>query len=132
MEWVEELIEVGIEDVHHLDLVVPPEDVDAAIARMLPELKTRASLTPQEESDLVPTLMLFGTPSLVSKHRADFQIYMEACKAFSKLNVGTFLVTDDHRFLQTLPTQCHHRRRLAYCLRAYPWHNPRCTRQDCW
>ena len=71
MEWVEELIEVGIEDVHHLDLVVPPEDIDAAIVRMLPKLKTQeaqASLTPEEESDLVPTLTMFGTPSLVSKH----------------------------------------------------------------
>ena len=96
MEWVEELIEVGIEDVHRLDLLVPPEDVDAAIARMLPELKpqtAQANLTIQEESDLVPTLMLFGTPSLVSKHRADLQIYTEACKAFSKLNISNLLVT---------------------------------------
>ena len=69
LDWVEELVEVGTEDVHRLDLVVPVEDVDAAIARMLPELKTQAAqarLTPEEESDLVPTLTLFGTPSLVS------------------------------------------------------------------
>ena len=29
-----------------------------------------------------------------------FQIYMEACKAFSKFSVGTFLVTDGHKFFK--------------------------------
>ena len=120
MEWVEELIEVGIEDVHRLDLLVPPEDVDAAIARMLPELKpqtAQANLTIQEESDLVPTLMLFGTPSLVSKHRADLQIYTEACKAFSKLNISNLL---GHRLYFKL-TASHSRGNLnnAEDVRAY-------------
>ena len=102
MDWVEDLGEVGIDDIHRLDLVVPPEDVDAAIARMLPELRAQIPTitTVQEESDLVPTLTLFGTQSLISKNRADFQIYMEACKAFSKFGVGRFLVTDDHKFFK--------------------------------
>ena len=39
MDWVEVLGEVGIEDIHWLNLVVPPEDINAAIARMLPELR---------------------------------------------------------------------------------------------
>ena len=67
----------------------------------LPELKTRiahTSLTSQEEKDLVPTLTMFGTSSLIAKHRADFQIYMEACKACSQFGLGRFLVTDDHKF----------------------------------
>ena len=54
MDWVEGFADAGIEDVHHLDLVVSNEDVDAALLRMLPELKTqaaRSNLTPQEESD---------------------------------------------------------------------------------
>ena len=38
MDWVEELGEVGIEDVHRLDMVVPPVDVDTAISHMLPQL----------------------------------------------------------------------------------------------
>ena len=102
MDWVEDLGEVGIEDIHQLDLVVPPKDVDAAIARMLPELRAQIPTitTAQEESDLVPTLTLFGMQSLISKNRADFQIYMEACKAFSKFGVGRFLVTDDHKFFK--------------------------------
>ena len=102
MDWVEDLGEVGIEDIHRLDLVVPPEDVDAAIARMLPELRAQIPTitTAQEESELVPTLTLFGTQSLISKNRADFQIYMEACKAFSKFGVGRFLVTDNHKFFK--------------------------------
>ena len=28
MDWVEEYGEVGLEEVHRLDLVVPPEDID--------------------------------------------------------------------------------------------------------
>lgn len=36
MDWVEELSDVGIEDVHRL---VPPEDVNTAIARMVPEIR---------------------------------------------------------------------------------------------
>ena len=85
------------------DLVVPPKDVDAVITRMLPELRAQIpimTMTAQEESDVVPTLTLFGTQSLISKSRADFQIYMEACKAFSKFGVGRFLVTDNHKFFK--------------------------------
>ena len=102
MDWVEDLGEVGIEDIHRLDLVVPPEDVDAAIARMLPELRAQIPTMTMmvQESDLVPSLTLFVTQSRISKSRADFQMYMEACKAFSKFGVGRFLVTDDHKFFK--------------------------------
>ena len=44
-----------MDDVHQLDLVVPPEDVDVALLRVLPEMKSQAAqatLTAQEESDL--------------------------------------------------------------------------------
>ena len=98
---MEDLGEVGIEDIHRLDLVVPPKDVDAAIARMLPELRAQIpTMTMMAQGDLVPTLTLFGTQSLISKSRADFQIYIEACKAFSKFGVGRFLVTDYHKFFK--------------------------------
>ena len=65
MEWVEEFGNVGIDDVHQLDLVVPNEDVDAAVARMLPEIEAqaaRAPLSTQEDSDLVPAITLFNMP----------------------------------------------------------------------
>ena len=78
---------------------------DAAIARMLPELRAQIptiTMTAQEESNLVPTLTLFGTQSLIS-NRADFQIYMEACKAFLKFSVGRFLVTDGHKSFKLFP-----------------------------
>ena len=103
MEWVEEFIDIGIEDVHRLDLIVPSEDVDVALLRMLQELKFQASkttLTPQEESDLSPAVTLFNTQSILVKHKPDFILYMEACLAFSKLGLGRFLVTDDHRFFK--------------------------------
>ena len=58
--------------------------------------------TAEEESDLVPTLTMFGTPSLVSKHRADFQILIEAYLAFFKFGLGRFFVTDDHKFFKLL------------------------------
>ena len=43
MEWVEEFTEAGIDDVHRLDLIVPVEDVEAAVVRMLPEIKAQGS-----------------------------------------------------------------------------------------
>ena len=98
MDWVEEFSHVGIEDVHRLDLVVPNED---ALLRMLSEIKAqaaRSTLSEQDESDLVPAVTLFNTPTILNKHKADFYIYMEACLAYAKLQVGRFLVTDDHRF----------------------------------
>lgn len=105
MDWVEEFSDVGIEDIHRLDLVVPSEEVESALLRMLPEIKAQAArsgstLSAQEESDLVPAVTLFNTPSILNKHKADFHIYMEACLAYSKLQVGRFLVTDDHRFFK--------------------------------
>lgn len=93
MEWVEEFSDIGINDFHRLDLVVPSKDVDAALLRMLPEMKAqaaRSSLTEQEESDLVPAVTLFNTPSILAKHKADIHIYMEVCVAYSKLEVGQF------------------------------------------
>ena len=103
MEWVEEFTEAGIDDVHRLDLIVPGEDVEVAVVRMLPEVKAqaaRAPLSAQEESDLVPAMTLFNTPSIIQKHKVDIHIYMEACLAYSKLKTGKFLVTDDHRFFK--------------------------------
>ena len=82
MEWVDEFMDIGIEDVHRLDLIVPSEDVDVALLRMLQELKFQASkttLTPQEESDLSPVMTLFNTLSILMKHKPDFIPYMEAC-----------------------------------------------------
>ena len=49
---------------------------------------------------------MFGTSSLVAKHRADLQIYMEACKAFAQLGMGRFLVTDDHKFYRLFFLSC--------------------------
>ena len=101
MEWVEEFSEARIDDVHWLDLIVPVEDVKAAVVRMLPEIKAQAARVPlsaQEESDLVPAMTLFNTPSIIQKHKADIDIYMEACLAYSKLKIGKFLVTDNHHF----------------------------------
>ena len=45
MEWVKEFIDIGIKDVHRLDLIVLSEDVDVALLRMLQELKFQASKT---------------------------------------------------------------------------------------
>ena len=103
MDWVEDLEELSLVSVHRLDMMVPSTDVDAAMARMLPELSqaaTLATLTPSQEADLVPATTLFNTLTLLAKHRADFQLYMEACLAYSKLGVGKILVTDDHKFLK--------------------------------
>ena len=100
---MEEFIEVGIEEVHWLDLVVTATDVDTALMRMLPELQSqisKASLTPQEEADLVPAVTLFNTSSVIAKHKPDFTLYMEACLAYSKLGKGKFLVADDHGFFK--------------------------------
>ena len=99
---------------------------------MLPTLKAqtaKANLIIQEESHLVLTLMLFEMPSLVSKHRVDFQVYMEACKAFSKWNISSFLVTDDHKFYKLY---------LHSAIAKEPLHTicpltlARCTHQDYW
>jgi hypothetical protein len=82
-----------------LDLIVTATDVDTALLRMLPELQSqigKASLSPQDEADLVPVVTLFNTSNLISKHRPDFTL---ACLAHSKLGKGRFLVTDDHGFL---------------------------------
>ena len=80
-------------------MVVPSTDVDAVMSRMPPELQSHAtSLTPALEAELIPATTLFSTPTLLAKHRADFQLYMEASLAYSKLGVGKILVTDDHRF----------------------------------
>ena len=103
MDWVEELADVGIEDIHRLEMVIPPEDVDTAIGHMLPQLQANVTIhgptmTDEAQSDLAPVMTLFGTPSLVQKHRADLQIYMEACKAYSLIGSARFLVTDDHKF----------------------------------
>ena len=57
-----------------------------------------SKMSGEEQSDLAPVMTLFGTPSLVVKHRADLQIYVEACKAYSILGSARFLVTDDHKF----------------------------------
>ena len=61
---------------------------------------------------------MFGMPSVIAKNRSDFQIHMEACKAFSLLGMGWLLVTDDHAFFklflkssvaeETLHTVCAH------------------------
>ena len=72
---------------------------------MSPEIKAQvaqSTLTQEEENDLVPAYTLFNTPSVLNKHKADFPIYIEACLAYSKLNIGRFLVTDDHRFIKIL------------------------------
>ena len=77
MEWAEEFCDIGIDDVHRLDLIVPADDVDVALLRMLPEMKAqaaRSTLTPQKESDLVPAVTLFNTPSQLAKHKADVHI----------------------------------------------------------
>ena len=62
MDWVEELSDMGIEDVHRL---VPPEDVNTAIARMVPEIRAQVihatTLTPQQKSDLAPVLSVWNT-----------------------------------------------------------------------
>ena len=103
MDWIEEFTDIGIDDVHRLDIVVPSEDVDGALLRMLPKIKSQAArttLTVQQESDLVPAFTLFNTPSVLAKHKADFHIYLEACLAYSKFNTGRFLVTDNHRFFK--------------------------------
>ena len=71
MEWVE-FGEAGIDDVHRLDLIVPVEDVEAAVVQMLPEIKAQAArvhLSAQEESNLVPAMTLFNTPLIIQKHK---------------------------------------------------------------
>ena len=103
MEWVEDFSEVGLEEIHRLDLIVTATDVETALLRMLPELQAqinKASLSSQEEADLVPVLTLFNTANLISKHKPDFTLYMEACLAYSELGQGRFLVTDDHGFFK--------------------------------
>ena len=79
MDWVEEFADVGIEGVHRLDLVVPSKEVEMVLLRMLPGIKAqaaRSTLSDQEESDLVPAVTLFNTPSILNKHKADFHIYI--------------------------------------------------------
>ena len=104
MEWVEEFSEVGLEEIHRLDLIVTATDVEeTALLRMLPELQSqiwKASLSPQDEAYLVPVVTLFNTANLISKHKPYFTLYMEACLAHSKLGKGKFLVTDDHGFFK--------------------------------
>ena len=81
MEWVEEFTEAEIDDVHRLDQIVPVEDVEAAVVRMLPEIKAqaaRAPLSAQEESDLVPAMTLFNTPSIIQKHNV-CTLYASQC-----------------------------------------------------
>ena len=45
MEWVEEFAEVGLEEIHRLDLIVTVTDVDTALLKMLPELQSQISKT---------------------------------------------------------------------------------------
>ena len=41
------------------------------------------------------------SPTLATKHHADFQLYMEACLAYSKLGVVGKILVDDHQFFKT-------------------------------
>ena len=54
----------------------------------------------QIDSALVPVMTLFSSPTMMSKHRADVQLYMEACLARTVLKEGNFLVTEDHKFFR--------------------------------
>ena len=59
MDWVEDFEEVGIEEMHRLDSVIPsPKDVDATIAGA----EIPGTMTQEEESALLPTFTMFGTP----------------------------------------------------------------------
>ena len=58
MDWVEDLGKVGIKDVHQLDLVVPPQDVDTATARMLPKLKDQMHRETMTEHPMIAILPL--------------------------------------------------------------------------
>ena len=100
---IEEFAEVGLEEIHRLYLIVTVTDVDTALLRMLPELQSQISkalLSSQDEADLVPVVTLFNTSNLISKHRPDFTLYMEAYLAHSKLGKGRFLVMDYHGFFK--------------------------------
>ena len=91
MEWVEQFINLCIEDVHRLDLIVPSEDVDVALLRMLQELKFQASkttVTPQEESDLSPAMTLFNTLSILVKRKPDLSSIWRHVWHFPSLSWG--------------------------------------------
>ena len=104
-DWVSEFIEVGLREVNRLDMIVQARDVDTAMSRMVPEIQgaTKAQgvpLSDEEEAALVPVMTLFSSPTMMSKHRADVQLYMEACLARTVLKEGNFLVTEDHKFFR--------------------------------
>lgn len=104
-DWVSEFIKVGLREVNQLDMIVQARDVDTAMSRMVPEIQGAVKaqgvpLTDEEEAVLVPIMTLFSCPTVMSKHRADIQLYIEACLAHTQLKEGNFLVTEDHKFFQ--------------------------------
>lgn len=98
MDGVEGFSDIRINDVHRLDFVVPSEEVDAALLRTAPEMKVQvahSTLTEQEETDMVPAVTIFTTPSILANTSCYAHlIYGGVC------SWGNFFVTDDHRFFK--------------------------------